>query len=80
MPQIQRRMKFRSSFNTKKFYGVKRMHHFLNGDLEKICKNKEEDIYLQMKSRKGYANIVAYFSCIRPRKARRKKGNIALMG
>lgn len=33
-----------------------------------------------MKSRKDSANMVFYISCIMPRKARRKKTNIALMG
>lgn len=40
-----------------------------------------EEIYLQMKSGKDYANMVFYISCIMPRKAKRKKKeNIALMG
>lgn len=51
-PPIQRRMEFRSSFNTKKIYVIKRMHHFWMG-AENICKNEEEEIFLQMKSVKG---------------------------
>jgi len=40
--------------------------------LRKHFENKEEVIYLQMKSQKDYAKMVFYICCIIPRKARRK--------